>query len=184
MNAQNIWWYFISAISHYRKIKKYINMTIKEQKAFFDIFIVKNIIKVCRHIFKWQVGMNNKKYISKIIPWCQLRYGTLSGWITWFLAAWQIMDDFQIFCPTVRHAFIFDNFKKLWWSKCLRYFTYLIMCQKVRHLAKLWILSKLYTNYSYLYFVRLYVTFLKRLKIWENVERRFNLPPSCLLNNN
>ena len=85
-------------------------MTIKEQKAFLDIFIVKIIIKVCRHIFKWQVGMNNKKYITKIIPWCQLRYGTLSGWITWFLAAWQIMDDFQIFCPTVRHAFIFDNF--------------------------------------------------------------------------
>ena len=21
------------------------------------------------------------------------------------------MDDFQIFCPTVRHAFIFDNFR-------------------------------------------------------------------------
>ena len=62
-----------------QKNKKNVNMTIKKQKAFFDIFIVKMIIKVCRHIFKWQVGMNNKKYISKIIPWCQLRYGTLSG---------------------------------------------------------------------------------------------------------
>ena len=32
--------------------QKIVNMTIKEQKAFFDIFIVKMIIKVCRHIFK------------------------------------------------------------------------------------------------------------------------------------
>ena len=58
--------------------QKNMCMTIKKQKA-IDIFFVKMIIKVCRHIFKLQVGMNNKKYISKIIPWCQLTYGTLSG---------------------------------------------------------------------------------------------------------